>query len=253
MVLGHRIKKKEDKMGPNNGLPWENGLGSGNSPASSGEGSGSLPSWLSSLVNNSGTMGGLGTFLGGLFGNQGSPYGAAGNAYNKYAQMGAGAISPYNTMGQNAMGNYAKWAQSMSNPSQFENQLMANYQESPNAKFMQQQAMRAGENMGSASGLMGSTPLAMQMQQNAGNISQQDMQNWMSNALGVNQQYGGALGNMMNTGLMGANSLLGLYGQEAGAQGEAAYGQNQGENQGMGNMMNGILGMIPGIASIFGG
>src|ERR1700674_835507 len=112
--------------------------------------------------------------LSGMMGQGGNAFGAAGNAYNQYANMGANAINPYNTMGQNAMGKYGQWASSMSNPSQFENQLMSNYQESPNAKFMQQQAVRSAENGASAAGTMGSTPLALQMQQNAGNISQQD-------------------------------------------------------------------------------
>lgn len=229
-------------MGPNYGIPYSNGLGAappgqnngaGNVGSSSG---GGIPSWMESIFS-------------GLFGNSGSPYSAAGNAYNQYAQMGANAINPYNKMGQGAMTNYGNWAQAMSNPSAFENNLMNQYQESPQAKFMQQQALRSAANAGSAAGTVGSTPYALQNEQNAENISQQDMGNWLNNALGINSQYGAAQNNMMNAGEQGANSLLNLYGQEAQAQGEAAYGQAAGQNQDSGNFMNGVLG---GIGSFFG-
>src|SRR3990167_2458851 len=253
MVLGHLIRKKEYKMDPsyyNQMFPGGTGgdgggYGGGNQLGALGgnSGAGGQSGWQSVLSDT----GGIGDLLSGIFGNSGSPYGAAGNAYSQYAQMGANAINPYNTMGQNAMSNYANWAQTMQNPAQFQNNLMNQYQESPNAKFMQQQAMRSGQNMGSAAGLMGSTPLAMQMQQNAGNISQQDMQNWMSNAFGINQQYGNAQENMMGTGLMGANSLLGLYGQEAGAQGMAAYGQAQGNQSNTANMIGGLASLAADI------
>src|SRR3990167_3376292 len=230
MVLGHLIRKKEYKMDPsyyNQMFPggtggYGGGYGGGNQLGALGgnSGAGGQSGWQSVLSDT----GGIGDLLSGIFGNSGSPYGAAGNAYSQYAQMGANAINPYNTMGQNAMSNYANWAQTMQNPAQFQNNLMNQYQESPNAKFMQQQAMRSGQNMGSAAGLMGSTPLAMQM-----------------------QQYGNAQENMMGTGLMGANSLLGLYGQEAGAQGMAAYGQAQGNQSNTANMIGGLASLAADI------
>lgn len=222
----------------NYGTQWDGGsqVGGANNQNPSNS---NMPSWL-----NQNMVGDIGNMVGGFFGHSGSPFQAAGNAINQYSQMGANAINPYNQMGQAAMGNYANWAQQMQNPSQFENNLMKNYQESPNAKYMQQQAMRAGQNAGSAAGTQGSTPLALQMQQNAGNISQQDMQNWMQNALGINQQYGNAEGEMMNTGMMSANSLLGLYGNEANAQGEAAAGESAGNNQDQNNFLSGAIGAV---------
>jgi hypothetical protein len=92
--------------------------------------------------------------------------------------------------------------------------------------------------MGSAAGLMGSTPLALQMQQNASNISQQDMQNWMGKVLGLNTQYGSALGNEMNMGEQGANSLMGLYSNMANNMGDMAYEQGAAQNNQSGNMFS---------------
>jgi hypothetical protein len=217
-------------MGPNGLGSSGPGQNVGSSAGNVGDSSdGGMPSWIGDL-------------FAGIFGNSGSPYSAAGNAYNKYAQMGANAIDPYNQMGQSAMTNYANWAKGMSNPAAFENSLMSQYQESPQAKFMQQQALRSAQNAGSAAGTVGSTPYALQNEQNAANISQQDMGNWLNNALGINTQYGAAQNNMMNTGEQGANSLLNLYGNEADAQANAAYGQQAGKNQDSGNFISGLLG-----------
>jgi hypothetical protein len=179
-----------------------------------------------------------GNFLSDMFTNPSMPYQNAANSYQQWAQQGANAMNPFMRAGQGAIPQYQAWAKSMSNPQQFVNNLMSGYQESPNAKFMQQQAMRSGENMGSASGLMGSTPLAMQMQQNAGNISQQDMQNWMNNALGVNQMYGGALGNEMNMGEQGANSMMNMYNNMANNMGDLSYNEGAAQNNQTGNMFS---------------
>lgn len=182
-----------------------------------------------------------GNLLSSLFTNPSMPYQNAANQYQQWGQMGANAMNPFMQAGASTIPQYQAWAKSMSNPTQFMNNLMSKYQESPNAKFMQQQAMRSGQNMGSAAGLMGSSPLALQMQQNAGNISQQDMQNWMGNVLGVNQQYGGALGNEMNMGEQGANSLMNLYGNMANNMGEMAYGSGTAQNQNIGNIFSDLF------------
>ena len=89
---------------------------------------------------------------------------------------------------------------------------MGQYQQSPWARYQQQQAMRMANNMGSATGLTGSTPLQLQAQQNAANISSQDMNNWLQNVLGINTQYGQGQQNLMAGGQGAANALTSLYG-----------------------------------------
>jgi hypothetical protein len=215
---------------------------------------------------------GLGQFLGGMFGDSGAPYEDAMNQYRKWMGKGEGALNPYMQAGQRGMGNfedwlggmkgasgdYQKWLQGMQNPSGFINNLMGQYQESPWAKYQQQQAMRAANNMGAASGLTGSTPLQMQAQQNASNISSHDMGNWLQNVLGINSQYGAGQRGLMGMygqgqqGLMGqgfnaANSLAEMYNQMGQRMGDAAYGQRAGENQDSWNTIGGILGMLGGI------
>jgi hypothetical protein len=122
---------------------------------------------------------------------------------------------------------------------------MGQYQESPFAKFQQQQGMRAAQNMGSATGLTGSTPLQMQAQQNAQNISGQDMNQWLQNVLGVNNNYGAGLSGEMGMGQHSADMLSQLMQGAGQFKGETAYGQRAGEQNDQ-NALWGALGKLFG-------
>ena len=175
--------------------------------------------------------------LGSLFGDSGAPYDDAMKQYREWAQKAQEAQDPYLKAGQGAIGDYQQWLQGQKDPSGFINNLMGQYQQSPYAKYMQQQSMRAGQNAASAGGLMGSTPFAQQMQQNAGNIASGDMQNWLKNVLGINTQYGQGEQNLMQGGQNAANALTGMYGNMGQQMGEAAYGRRAGQNQDWSNMI----------------
>jgi len=194
---------------------------------------------------NAGMFGsGLGGFLGGLFGDSGAPYGAAMDQYQEWANKAQNVQNPYLNAGTGAIPGMQSWLQGMQNPSQFINNQMANYQESPYAKYQQQQGMNAAQNMGSASGLTGSTPLMQFAQQNAQNISSKDMDQWLQHVLGINTQYGQGMQNMMNMGQGAANSLTNMYGNMGQQMGQAAYGQKAGEGSDFMNMLGGIGSMI---------
>lgn len=188
---------------------------------------------------------GLAGLFGGMFGNSGSPFGDASKEYQKYAQRGAGVQNPFLQAGTGAIGNYQNWLQGMQDPSKFMNNLMGQYQESPWAKYQQQQAMRMANNMGSASGMTGSTPLMQQAQQNASNISSGDMSNWISQVLGINNQYGAGQQNLMGMGQEAANSLTGLYGNMGANMGQMAYGKGAAQN-------NDFMSMLMGAMQMFG-
>src|SRR3954467_13324532 len=142
-------------------------------------------------------LGGLGGLFGGLFGDSGSPYDAAMEQYQKYGNMAAGTQQPYLNAGNGAIPMYQEWLKGQKDPAKFMNDLQGQYKESPYTQFLQQQAMRAGQNAGSALGLTGSTPMMQQMQQNAGNIASGGMNDWLQNVLGINKQYGEGQQNMM--------------------------------------------------------
>ena len=188
-------------------------------------------------------LGGLGQFGKGMMGGSNKPWDAAGKQYQDWTNKGAEVQSPYWNAGTGAIGDYQNWLQGQKDPSQFINNLMGQYNESPYAHNMQQQAMNAGTNFGSANGLTGSSALAQQMQQNAGNIASGDMNSWLQNVLGINTQYGAGQQNLMNMGQNAANSLTNMYQNTGKNMGDAAYGSEMGKQQdkhdfwgGLGNM-----------------
>lgn len=186
----------------------------------------------------------LSGFLGGLFGDSGSPYEAAGDQYQKYMSQAQNAQNPFFNAGKGSIPQFQQWLQGMQNPSGFINNLMGQYKESPWAQFSQQQGVRQAQNLGSATGLTGSTPLQMQAQQNAQNISSQDMQSWLQNVLGVNNQYGAGQAGIMGMGANAANSLTNMYGNMGQQMGDVAFGQRAGQNQDQSNMWGGLLQML---------
>lgn len=183
--------------------------------------------------------GGAGQLLGGLFGDSGKPYDKAMNQYQDWTSKGEAAQAPYMQAGQNAIPDFQNWLKTQQDPSGFINHLMGQYQQSPYAQYLQQQSQRAGQNAASASGLMGSTPFAEQLQQNSANISSQDMQSWLKNVLGINTQYGAGQESLMKGGQGAANSLTDLYNQTGQRMGEAAYGKEAGRQNDLWNTLGG--------------
>jgi len=168
-------------------------------------------------------------FLQYFFGHSGAPYEAANKAYTPFYNQAKEQQNPFYQAGTGAIPQFQDWLGQMKDPSGFINNLMGKYQESPFAKFQQQQGMRAAQNMGSATGLTGSTPLQMQAQQNAQNISSQDMNQWLQNVLGVNNNYGSGLFNEMQGGQHSADMLSQLMQGAGEYRGGTAYGQAAGE------------------------
>ena len=188
--------------------------------------------------------GSLGNILNGLFGNAGQPYSDASDIFSQYFPQLQGYQQPFYQAGVNAIPGYENWLQGMQNPSGFINNLMGQYQESPYAKYQQQQGIRTAQNLGSATGLAGSTPLQLQAQQNAQNISSQDMNTWLQNVLGINTQYGAGLGNLMSQGQGSANSLSSALQNYMNSQAGLAYGQGAAGQGQLGGLFSGIGGLF---------
>lgn len=188
---------------------------------------------------------GIGGLFGGLFGDSGAPYQAAENAYKPYIDKAASQLTPYSQAGMNAIPQYQNWLSTMQNPSGFINNLMGQYQESPFAKYQQQQSVRAAQNAASAGGLLGSTPLFNQVQQNASNISSGDMNQWLQNVLGINTQYGSGTQGLINNGQQASNALANLYNEAGQNMAQTAYGKEAGENQDWFNTIAGGASLLP--------
>lgn len=199
---------------------------------------------LKSLFGNQNFMGGMGQFFGGLTGNSGAPYQAGMDQLQKYFSQAQGLQNPFYNAGTQAIPQYQNWVNSMSHPTDFINGMMNQYQESPWAKFQQQQGIRSAQNIGSANGLANSTPMTQFAQQNAQNISSQDMNQWLQNVLGVNTQYGSGLNNQMNMGQNAANSMTNMLSQMGNSMAQGAYGQSAGQQQDHNNIIGGLMNMF---------
>lgn len=193
----------------------------------------------------------IGQFLGGIFGNSNAPYEDAMKEYEKYGAKAEGVQNPFLQFGQAGMPMFQKWLSTMSDPTSFINSIMKNYQESPYAKFQQEQGLRAAQNMGSASGLTGSTPLTQFAEEQAQGISSADMQNWLKNVLGINTEYGAGLGQQIGVGQNAANSLTSLYNNMGQEMAEGAYGSAAGKNQDRNNMWGGLFNLAGDVGNLF--
>lgn len=187
---------------------------------------------------NPAMAGGIGDLLGGLFG--GNPYKDAMKQYQKYAAQSANYQNPFFQAGAGAIPQFQEYLQGMSDPSQFINNLMNNYQESPYAKYQQQQSMRSAQNMGSATGLSGSTPLTKFAQENAANISSGDVNKWLQNVLGINQQYGSGLQNLLGMGQGAGSNLSNIFGNLGNQMAEGAFGSAMNRNNRLGDIFGGL-------------
>lgn len=146
------------------------------------------------------------------------------NDYNQYQQ---------NLQNQGQMlgkyGNPADWQWQHANmsPDDFYNQLMQGYQQSPQAKYAMNQMTNATDHAASASGMLGSGAYGKALNQNANQISQNDMQQYWNNVMGGMNQQSGAINN--------------FQGQQANYQNGLRWGADTGFNAGS-NMGNWAVG-----------
>lgn len=197
---------------------------------------------------------GLTQLFGGLFGNSGKPYKEAGKVLEDYLRRARDTQNPFLEMGKGAIPQFDEWLNGMKDPSGFINHLMGGYQESPFAKFQQEQAMRAAQNQGSASGLTGSTPLTQFAQQNARDISSQDMNTWLQNVLGINTQYGAGRQSQIAGGQHAADALSQLYQNFGENLAGAKYGSIAGKQKDRNDIWGGLFRTGEGAAkAYFGG
>lgn len=174
------------------------------------------------------------------------PYERGNEEYQKYMGQAIDAQNPFIEFGKKAMPGYEKWLGGMEDPSGFINNLTNKYQQSPWAKYQQEQSLKAGQNAASASGLMGSTPFLKASQQNAADISSHDMESWLSKVLGINSQYGQGLNNQIGIGQTGATNVSNLLNDRAENSAGLAYGQQKGRGADVADQLGSVLSMFGG-------
>jgi hypothetical protein len=107
--------------------------------------------------------------------------------YRDYVDQMRDKMSKYNDYGDFQHDQINK------SPVDYYNQIMQGYMESPQAKYEQEQALRAANAGGSASGMLGSGAYQKALQENAGNISSRDQQRFFGNVMGANEAQMGYL------------------------------------------------------------
>ncbi len=200
--------------------------------------------YMSSSGFGGGSNGGFEQFLSGLFGGSDKPYKEAGKTLEDYLRQGKDVQNPFLEAGTGAIPKFQEWLNGMKDPSGFINNLMGKYSESPWAKYQQEQAMRAAGNQGSASGMSGSTPMGQFLQQNARDISSQDMDKWLQNVLGINTQYGAGQHSLIQGGQHAADSISDLLKSFGGDIAKAKFGEQSERNQNRNNMIGGAYNMF---------
>lgn len=189
---------------------------------------------------------GLTNMLSGMFGLMNNPYGSASNQYQQYANQAGSYQIPFYNAGVNSLNPYQQNLQKMSDPQAYYNNIMSGYNASPYATIQQQQAMNSAQNQASASGLTGSTPLEMQMQQNAADISTADMDKYFKNIMGINTDYMSGLNNLITGGHESANTLTDIDKEMMRLMGASQFGQAAMKNKSESSLFSG-LGELTGL------
>jgi hypothetical protein len=151
------------------------------------------------------------------------------NQYNQALQNQGNTLNQY--------GNPMDWAwrNASLSPDQFYNNAMSGYQMSPQAKYAMNAMTNSTDHAASASGMLGSGAYGRELNQNANQISQNDMQQYFDNymrsyqgQMGAGQNYQNQMNNYMS-GLFGGANM----GYNAGNQmGNYAIGQGMANAQG---------------------
>lgn len=208
---------------------------------------------MQQLMQMFGIVGGLGTAAGGAYSmfNPGkNPATSANNTIGQIPGQAAPFYKPYQDAGAGAMSTLQGQYGDLLNGNK-QNQLGANYKESPGYQYALQQALQAGNAANAAGGSLG-TPMHQENNMaTAQGLASQDFNNYMQNQMGL---YGQGLQGTQGLNQMGynannemANTTGNVLGQQGAYNFMGQQGKNQAKQQGMGNIFSG-LGMAAGSA-----
>lgn len=190
-------------------------------------------------------FGDMGNFVGGLFGGGNNAADAASHYYNQIPDILKQYLGPYanrdNAIYPELQGQYN---QLLHDPTGILNKFSQGYQQSPGYQFQLNQSLNAGNRASAAKGMLGSPMQQQQAQQTAGQLANQDFNQYLAHALGLYGQglageqgiYNTGAGISSNLGENLANALM--------SQGNLAYSNATNQNQ----MNQQLLGMLASLA-----
>ncbi len=222
---------------------------------------------LQQFMQMLGIGGGLGMAGGGLynmFGGGGkNPADAANKTIGQIPGQTQQYYSPYMDAGKGAMSNLQNQYKDLLGGN-VQNQLGANYKESPGYQFKLKQALGAGDNAAAAGGMLGTGTHQQNNMQTANDMAGADYNDYIKNQMGL---YGLGLGGNEGLNQMGynasneqANNVANTLGQQGAYNFMGQQGKNQLKQSGMSNIFSGLgmaaSSLIPGgslLKHLFGG
>lgn len=179
----------------------------------------------------------LGSFL-----DPGDPYAQARDTYKRNIDDADQFQKPFFEAGTRAIPRYEDYLSQFEDPEAYLSHIMGGYSESPYAQNLRQNMMRSAKNTGSATGLGGSTAMNKFIMNQAGKISSGDMQQYLSNILGIGGQYGEGQLNLMRGGQKSGNILSDLRRQIAENLAGLDYKKGAVRQEFIGNILGGYQG-----------
>lgn len=200
---------------------------------------------MKSFVGNPNNMSALTNILQGLFGFSNDPYGKGMSQYSKYSNQAGGYQKPFYDAGVNSLSPYQARLAQMADPQAYFNSIMGGYNESPYAKYQQQESMNKSINEASNTGMTGSTPFQLQAQKNAQDISSKDMDKYFQDIMGINTDYMSGLNNLISGGEHSADVMTQLKNILGAVMGEGSYKQGIGNQNSFNSLISGAAQFLP--------
>jgi hypothetical protein len=148
-----------------------------------------------------------------------------------FFQAGKDALNPLQDQYKNLLGD----------PGGFMNKIGGSYQQSPGFKVAMEQALTAGNHAAAAGGMSGTPTDQFNQMKMATDLSNQDYNNWMTNALGLYGQGLSGEQGMAQMGQQSGQSMADMIAQTLAQQGNLAFqGQSQ-KNQNQKDMWGNIF------------
>lgn len=198
------------------------------------------------------------SLAGSYLSGRGSSGGSSGNAssyLNQIAPMAREQFNPYAQQGMQAQNQASNQYNRMSSdPMSYINQIISGYKPSAGYQFKEQKALDAARNSAAAGGFAGTRNDQMQQADMAQGLAGQDMQEWLSNVLGI--QGAGLSGqqHVADRGYNASQSLANMLSSALGSQSGLAYEdqkERRGNNQALMGGLSNLIGM--GANTAFGG
>jgi hypothetical protein len=125
----------------------------------------------------------------------------------QYLQKALGYMSPYQKTGTNAMSDYFNMLRHGEDSQGMVNNIMGGYSESPSATFQRKQGLADISTGAAARGLLGSGSQARSMMNYGQDLTNQDMQQYLNNILGVRNSTMSGLGQLSRMGEQAAGQM----------------------------------------------